>query len=255
MLKEHFQLHADIEETHWWFRARRRIMISLANHIVPKSKDTIIVDVGCGTGANIAALSGDYTCLGFDTSEEAIRLASERYDNVQFFHSQYPGASSSPVNGAKLVLLMDVLEHIEDDHTFLSGILEAQAAGTYLMLMVPADLRLWSHQDINHGHFRRYSRNDILSLADRLSVRIHLLSYFNFYLYPVVRVIRFFNKIMQRTWGEAGTDLRTPGSLLNRLLEGIFLFESQRLRNLLRRRRASGFPVGVSLIAILRKGP
>jgi SAM-dependent methyltransferase len=255
MLKEHFQLHAEIEETHWWFRARRRIMVLLANHIVPKSKDKIVVDVGCGTGANIAALSRDYACRGFDTSDEAIRLASKRYHDVQFIHSQYPGVSRISENGARLVLLMDVLEHIEDDHAFLSGILKTQKAGSYLMLMVPADMTLWSHQDINHGHFRRYSRNDILALADRLSVRIHLLSYFNFYLYPAVRIIRFFNRIMKRTWGDAGTDLRTPGPVLNKLLEGIFFTESQRLLNLLRRRRTSGFPMGVSLIAIFRKDP
>ena len=85
-----FQLHAQIEERHWWFVARRQILTTVVNAVLPPSPETTIVDVGCGTGANLAGLAGQYECIGIDSSSQAIRLASVRYPEVRFIHGQAP---------------------------------------------------------------------------------------------------------------------------------------------------------------------
>ena len=79
-----YQLHADIEQRHWWFVGRRRIMTRLAAEILPPSPRSLVIDVGCGTGANIAALADRYACVGIDTSAEAIQLAQLDFPKCGF---------------------------------------------------------------------------------------------------------------------------------------------------------------------------
>ena len=73
MRSEQFELHADIEERHWWFVARRKILGSLIESVLTPSRATTIIDVGCGTGANLAGLAGRYDCVGIDSSSQAVR--------------------------------------------------------------------------------------------------------------------------------------------------------------------------------------
>jgi len=73
-----FQLHARIERRHWWFVARRRIIRRVVGELLPTDRRSVIVDVGCGTAANLAALAARHDCAGVDTSVEAIALARER---------------------------------------------------------------------------------------------------------------------------------------------------------------------------------
>ena len=91
---EQFQLHADIEQRHWWFVGRRRILCRLVAEVLPPiAAKRVIVDVGCGTGGNIAALADRYRCVGIDTSAEAIELARQRFPHVRFIAGRAPRRS------------------------------------------------------------------------------------------------------------------------------------------------------------------
>ena len=158
MQSEQFQLHAEIEQRHWWFVARRRILRRLVAEVVPPSPDALIVDIGCGTGGNVAALADSYRCVGIDTSAEAIALARRRFPQVQFIAGCAPNDLGPLAGQAKLLLLTDVLEHIEDDYLALSEILTATSPGCHLLITVPADESLWSQHDESFGHYRRYDR-------------------------------------------------------------------------------------------------
>ncbi len=116
-----FQLHADIEGRHWWFVGRRQIMSRLVAELLPPSPETVIIDVGCGTGANIAALADRYACVGIDTSAEAIELARQRFPQVHFLAGLAPDDLGDLARQARLILLMDVLEHISDDFLCFRG--------------------------------------------------------------------------------------------------------------------------------------
>src|SRR4051794_27023505 len=105
MQSNQFKLHAEIEDKHWWFVARRRIMRDLIHRIVAPSKDVLVVDVGCGTGGNIAALGSDYSCLGIDTSQEAIGLAKESYPHVEFKSGVAPADLGDAAAKADVYLL------------------------------------------------------------------------------------------------------------------------------------------------------
>ncbi|HEV2969964.1 MAG TPA: class I SAM-dependent methyltransferase [Pirellulales bacterium] len=252
MQSPQFQLHAEIEERHWWFVGRRRILRALVGQILPPSPDTTVIDVGCGTGANLASLAGDYRCIGIDTSPEAIRLAQRRYPAVQFIQGFAPADLGRLVDDARLVLMMDVLEHVPDDFRLFSQISAAVRPGAYLLITVPADQRLWNRHDESFGHYRRYDRERLTQLWEGLPLKPLLVSHFNSRLYPLIKTVRAINRRRGEVAGVAGTDFRIPSPPVNRLLENIFAGERGTLCNSLRRHR-DGYRKGVSLIALLQR--
>jgi len=253
MQPEQYQLHADVERRHWWFVARRRIMRALVHEILPPSSETTILDVGCGTGGNLAALAGDYRCLGIDTSRAAIALARQGHPNVRFVHGVPEGQLQEMLPQVRLVMLMDVLEHVADDFELLSRLFARTSPGTYFLLTVPADMDLWSAHDASFGHYRRYDLQRFRRIWRDLPAEPLLVSHFNARLYPLIRLLRRRNRRRGRVSGDHGTDLSVPPGPMNRILETIFAAERKKLIGLLQGDRAGGYRAGVSLIAILRR--
>ena len=255
MQSAQFSLHAAMEEKHWWFLGRRQIIRALVDCVVPAVKDTLIVDVGCGTGGNLAAFVHGYSCLGVDPSADAIQLARSRFPHAQFICGSIPEALREVQPHASLFLLADVLEHVPDDFLFLSTLLESAKPGAYLLLTVPANMALWTEHDVNFGHYRRYDLQRLQQVWSGLPVTVPVVSYYNFWLYPLVRTIRALNRWRGRASGAAGTDFQMPPRPLNTVLQRLFASEATTLVKCLEERRGRGFPYGVSLIALLRREP
>ena len=252
MQTEQFQLHADIEQRHWWFVARRMIVRRLVAEVLPPAPGSVIVDVGCGTGANIAALADRYECVGIDTSAEAVGLAQERFPDVRFIAGFSPDDLGKLMHQARMFMLMDVLEHVEDDFAMLSELLSAAAAGTYFLLTVPADDSLWSEHDESFGHWRRYDQQRFTRLWADLPVSTLLVSHFNARLAPLIRLVRWRNRRRGRASGRAGTDFWLPWTPVNRLLQAVFAGERRRLVKSLHA-PGPGYRRGASLVALLRR--
>lgn len=212
-----------------------------------------MVDIGCGTGGNIASLVNDYACIGMDPSEEAIGLARERFRHVTFVFGSQPMDLGGAASQADFLLLMDVLEHIDDDFWFFSEWLSKMPPASYVLLTVPADPKLWSQHDVAFGHHRRYDKRRLQQLWEGLPITVALLSYYNALLYPLIRGIRAVNRWQGTSFGEDGTDFKTPPRILNGLLTRIFSAETRVLIDALEGKRPDGFRRGVSLIALLRR--
>jgi len=215
----------------------------------------MVIDVGCGTGANLAALADEYRCVGIDTSGDAIRLAKERFPQTQFIQGFAPQDLGQLVNEARLVLMMDVLEHVADDFSLFSSVAAALQPGALLLITVPADLRLWTGHDESFGHYRRYDARRLAKVWEGLPIEPLMLSHFNSRLYPLVRGVRAVNRWRgpDRVAGLAGTDFAVPPAPVNRLLENIFAGEARALCRSLKTGRAA-YQKGVSLMAVLRRG-
>ncbi|NNM25953.1 MAG: class I SAM-dependent methyltransferase [Phycisphaerales bacterium] len=252
MNPELFDLHAEVELTHWWFVARRAILRRVLASVVPPGTDRVVIDVGCGTGANIAALASDYEVIGIDTTESAIDLARERFPAVPFVCGFAPGDLGPDAARADAFLLMDVLEHVPDDTAVLAPLVEQLSPGGVVLITVPADMRLWSEHDESFGHYRRYDATRLRAAFDGLPVRERLLSPFNARLYPVVRSIRFLSQLRGRAWGRSGSDLDVPAAPINGMLRRIFAGESGRLVDLVAG-KGRPFRRGVSLMAVLER--
>lgn len=252
MNAEQLRVNARIEDEHWWFVGRRRIMRALVERLAPPNPNRLIVDVGCGTGGNIGALSNDYRAIGIDTSPDAIELARARFPRAQFVLGRAPDDLGPAAGEASVFLLMDVLEHVRDDFWLFSELLNAATPGAHFLITVPADPGLWSEHDESHLHYRRYNRERLAHLWRGQPVTTLGLSYFNSWLYRPIQAVRAINRLRGKASGEAGTDLWLPRAPVNRLLTNLYAGETKRLLRLIDG-RSRGFGAGVSLLAVLRR--
>jgi len=225
----------------------------LLREALPPDPERLVVDVGCGTGANIASLAGDYACVGVDQSADAIRLARRRFSHVEFIQGDAPDVLCDRAGRIDGLIMSDVLEHVEDDRGLLHAQLGALRPGGVALLTVPADMRLWSEHDVTFGHFRRYDAPMFRAVWADEPVDELMVSHFNTRLYPVVRAVRLLGRLRRRTWGKGGTDLSVPPGPVNDMLRRVFEGEGKKLLALLQGRRTRGYGYGVSLIALLRK--
>lgn len=252
MHREQYDLLARLEDSHWWFLGRRRILCALADELLPAGRRSVIVDVGCGAGGNLAALADRHECVGIDASEEALGHARQRFPHLTFVRAERPQDAADVIARADLVMLNDVLEHVEHDREFLSGVLELASPGAQVLITVPADMSLWGPHDVSHGHFRRYTLDELAELWRGLPVEERLVSYFNARLYPVVRAIRTLGRWRNRAWGSDDTDLRPTPAPINAALTRVFAGEARRLTRALRGQRSARYGYGVSLVAVLQ---
>jgi SAM-dependent methyltransferase len=252
MQSDLLELHGELEESHWWFVGRRRIMRALIRRVLPPSRSETIVDVGCGTGANVASMADEYSCIGVDTSGLAIAMAKERYPGVQFRHGHAPEVLGDEARTAAMFLSMDVLEHIEDDFLAFSSLFAVAKPGALFYINVPADRALWSGHDEAFGHLRRYDPVRLRALWEGLPASTLLLSYFNARLYPIVRAMRTLSSWRDAPFGKHGTDLREPPAPMNRAVTAVFEGEKRRLTRVVEG-RARPYSFGSSMVAIVRR--
>jgi SAM-dependent methyltransferase len=145
----------------------------------------------------------------------------------------------------RLVLALDVLEHLDDDAACLrecAGLLEP---GGLLVLTVPALPSLWGRQDVVSHHRRRYTRRSLNEAFRQAGLGRPRLSYFNTLLFPAIASTRWWRRCLGSE-NQAATDfeMNRPGRF-NDALAAVFAFE----RHLLFR---VPLPFGVSLMATYR---
>src|SRR3990172_5639918 len=107
-----FATFAEVEQRHWWFQARREIVLALAGDLLPEG--TRVLDVGCGTGFVLERLRERYDAFGVDVSPIAVDLCRARgLDRV----AQGRTEDLSALEGRRFggIFLLDVLEHLDDD--------------------------------------------------------------------------------------------------------------------------------------------
>lgn len=250
---EQTSLNASIEDRHWWFAARRRIVVDLLRELVPPSKDALVIDIGCGTGGNTGVVAEEYRCVGIDSAEHAVEHARRRFPKTSFVCGTVPDAIDALLPEARAVLLMDVLEHVQDDFRLFSSIAARTRPGAYFVITVPAGVDLWSRHDLASHHYRRYDLQRLEMVWSGLPVTRILSSPFNSRLYPLVKLARSINSRLGRTSGDEGTDMRVPIGFVNKTLLKVFGGESVALRKALLENRPRAFDFGVSLIAVLRR--
>jgi len=241
-----------VEETHWWFAGRRRIIESFLERLCSKtnlessgdgrqSAPLKILDVGCGTGANLEMLAQFGKAEGVDVSGEALSFCRARgLENVKQGEAEalpYENSSFDLVTG------LDVVEHLDDDLAGLKEMRRVLRPGGHALVFVPAFMFLWGVQDDISHHRRRYTLDQLKRTVRQAGFRVERASYAN---------ISFFTPILIGRLLMRGLRLRPESEnnitigFLNGVLGKLFGAESLALRYL-------NFPFGVSIICVARK--
>ncbi len=235
-----FNLHAQMEDRHWWFVGRREIIYEILRRYVPPHQDNHVLEIGCGTGGNLRYLLGSYRGTGVDIAPEAVRYARDRVD-CPVFEGDFRALGKELFADVDVVLLADVLEHVADDRLFLSDILARLKPGAIVLVTVPAHDFLWSNHDLVLGHLRRYSRDKLQVLLDGLPAGLLCCTFFNSVLFPLISLYRLLHK-----GKSTASDLTLPLTPVNSLLLFLFRMEKYFLK-------IAPLPWGVSLLAVLKK--
>jgi len=231
-----------VQGRHWWYAARRRILSRVLQRVHDEGVPAgTLYDLGCGVGANLPVLEQFGPTVGIDGSAEAVEFCRERgHGNVQV--GDLNSLSGIADGSARVVMLADVIEHLDDERPCLASAARALAPGGALIVTVPAYMFLWSPaDDINH-HRRRYTAGQLRDVIAPL-FEIEHLTYFNTLLFGLVLGGRLAEKIMQRP----GDDMaHVPGMLVNSTLREVFASEASLVPRL-------RLPFGVSILCVARK--
>src|SRR4051812_12186073 len=169
-----------VEQTHWWFRARRHIVWSLVCRFMLDSANRRlrVCELGCGTGGNIAPFADKHDVVGVECSPHALAHARRTLGN-RIRYGKLPEQIDLPASSFDVVLMTDVLEHIDDDVAAARAALRLVRNGGILIATVPAYQWLYSPRDAHHHHLRRYGKKPIARLFPKAECAGELLSHFN----------------------------------------------------------------------------
>ena len=243
MQSHHYPILYEVEETHWWYVGRRRIIQYLVEKICTtlNNPDPRILDVGCGTGANLKMLAAHGRAEGVDISSQAVDFCRVRgLDSVRL-----GAAEQLPYeNGSfDLVTALDVVEHLDDDVAGLQEMRRVLRRDGRLLLFVPAFMFLWGVQDDVSNHRRRYTLPGLIKAVEAAGFSVEWSSYANISFFLPVLVVR---SVMRWLGLRAATEYGINISPLNGPFSSLFAAE----RFLLQRGK---IPFGVSAVCIARR--
>jgi SAM-dependent methyltransferase len=243
MQQHTYSIMYEIEESHWWFVGRRRIIESFLRRICANlDSNPRILDVGCGTGANLEMLANFGEAEGVDVSAEALAFCRERgLQNVrqgEAEHLPYDDCLFDLVTG------LDVVEHLDDDVAGLREMRRVLHPGGYAFLFVPAFSFLWGVQDDISHHRRRYTLAGLQRAACEAGFEIERATYANITFFAPILLGRL---LMRVTGYRPASENNLTLSALNGVLGRVLGAESSILRHV-------NLPFGVSAICVARRG-
>jgi len=143
-----------------------------------------ILDAGCGSGDVTLFLNKlSYNVYSFDSEESMVKLADsllESNDCIQEIHHKSISQLSQEMPGSfDTIINLDVIEHIDDDKLAMKQLVKMLRPNGRLILTVPAHKALFGPKDKAIGHYRRYSKEMLIQLAQENNLQIKLIRHWN----------------------------------------------------------------------------
>jgi len=219
---------SELEDEHWWFRGKRRLVTPLIREAVAGRTAPALLDVGCGTGGNLVHIASELPgarLVGLDLDADALRFSSERDLGARLLRGS---GDRLPLRTGSIdcVVALDFIEHVDDDRGLLEEFHRVLRPGGQVVASVPAYPWLWSpHDDFLH-HKRRYRQGELEARLRAAGFEVERRHGFNFLLLPAVAAVRLVKRRRRGSAeGEGGTDFfRLPGPF-NRAMAAVFALE------------------------------
>jgi SAM-dependent methyltransferase len=234
----------DVDEHHWWYCGRRRIIRAELERL-PLPGRGCVLDAGCGSGRTLEELEGYGEVHGIELDPEAAEVARSRgVGEVAIGRLEALPWDDGTFD---LITCLDVIEHTPDDAVALRELRRVCKPGGWLLVTVPAYQALWSmHDDANH-HFRRYGRRMLAAAAENSGWRLARMTSFNTLLLAPAAVVRLAQRRIPRA--RYTPEIEMGPAWLNALLERPLRWEARWLG------AGRTLPVGLSLMAVLQNPP
>lgn len=229
---------AELDQVHWWYRARRDILADLITRRIALPADPRILEVGCGTGHNLEMLRRFGKVDGVEVDPAAREIAAARLGQP-ILDAPLPGLPGIADGAYDLIAILDVIEHVEEDVAGMRALVAKLRPGGKILITVPAFPFMWSAHDVVNHHKRRYTKRTLRALVGEAGLKLEMMSWFNSLLFPLAATARLAGKVT----GKEDSDDKLPPKPVNTLFEWTFGLERYALGRL-------PFPPGVSLVAI-----
>ena len=237
-----------IEDVSFWFHHRNACILEVLKQYPPSG---LLFDVGGGNGFVAKAVQD----AGMDVvllEPGSVGVENARQRGLK--HIICAGLEDTGFLPASIpaVGLFDVVEHIADDRGFVDSVWRYLRPGGRMYLTVPAFEALWSHADLDAGHYRRYSQKSLQGLLRNAGFRVEFLTGFFQFLPPAIAVGRTLPyRIGMAREGSSGADWtmrashEVRSSLVRRPLGRLQAREVRQIR----RRRQVAFGASWLLVA------
>lgn len=206
---------AEIQDQHWWFERQRMLIKKYINNL---QAEDMVLDLGCGTGANLIlfprqgiGLDREFLALQISRNKGLSRLVQADAHNLPFKDETFA-----------VVIITQVLYHqkIRREEKVLQEVKRVLRKGGRLLLAEPAfEILRREHDRVEHTR-KRYQREEIRNLLEKCGFRILKISY----LYPVLFPVMLLRKLYPGRKGKV--DLYLPPSLINTFLLSISHLEN-----------------------------
>jgi SAM-dependent methyltransferase len=238
---EYGQRYRDLYARHWWWRAREAALLDTLKDLRPAEGWTRILDVGCGDGLFFDRLLEMGEVEGIEPDASLVDPQGAHRDRI---HIQPFDDRFRPTSNYSLVLMLDVLEHLEDPVAALRHAASLLTENGRLVITVPAFRILWTHHDVINHHRTRYTRATFRTLARRAGLHIDRERYwFQWMFLP-----KLATSLVERAFRLAPAAPTVPPAWINRPLYKLSRVERRVLGPL-------APPFGSSLVVVCRGSP
>jgi 2-polyprenyl-3-methyl-5-hydroxy-6-metoxy-1,4-benzoquinol methylase len=230
------ETYGELYTRHWWWRAREEMVLQLLRKQFGSRSDLQILDIGCGDGLFFDSLEEFGEVEGIEAASDLI--APQGIHRTRIHVGQFD-ESFRPRKHYSLILMLDVLEHLDHPEAALRHAGTLLELGGLLLITVPAFRLLWTNHDILNQHRTRFTKAGLRNLLERGRLRVLDGRYFFAWLFAAKLCARAIEGVVR----SKPVVPRVPAPWLNNLL-----WRFSRAENSLALRLS--FPFGSSLLVL-----
>jgi len=239
MQADYAQAYRELYYHHWWWRSREDRIVEALRGCGLSGRHSTILDVGCGDGLFFDRLSEFGVVEGVEPDTSLLRAESPHRPSI---HTVRFDADFRPYRTYDVILMLDVLEHLEDPKGALRHALSLLAPGGKLVATLPAFNALWTSHDVINQHVTRYDRTTFGALATAAGLRIDTARYFFHWVAPVKLAAHVVERVTSGT-RDVPRLPRVPPPAINQFLYRMSRLEQRLLRHV-------SLPFGSSLLVV-----